>query len=74
LASRLCNLAKDAQILADPTIAGRVRDSIPLASLGQRNIKGYDQALEVFAVAPADLPLKAPGSGQRRREKEPQDH
>jgi class 3 adenylate cyclase len=74
LASRLCNLAKDAQILADPTIAGRVRDSVPLASLGQRNIKGYDQALEVFAVAPADLPLKAPGSGQRRREKEPQDH
>jgi len=74
LASRLCNLAKDAQILADPTIAGRVRDSIPLASLGQRNIKGYDQALEVFAVAPADLPLKPPGSAQRRREREPQDH
>jgi adenylate cyclase len=74
LASRLCNLAKDAQILADPTIAGRVRDSVPLASLGQRNIRGYDQALEVFAVAPADLPLKPPGSGQRRREKEPQDH
>ena len=74
LASRLCNLAKDAQILADPTIAGRVRDSVPLASLGRRTIKGYDQALEVFAVAPADLPLKPPGSGQRRREKEPQDH
>ncbi|WFU77571.1 adenylate/guanylate cyclase domain-containing protein [Bradyrhizobium sp. CIAT3101] len=74
LASRLCNLAKDAQILADPTIAERVRDSVPLASLGQRHIKGYDQALEVFAVAPADLPLKPPGSGQRRREKEPQDH
>lgn len=74
LASRLCNLAKDAQILADPTIAGRVRDSVPLASLGQRNIKGYDQALEIFAVAPADLPLKPPRSGQRRREKEPQDH
>ena len=74
LASRLCNLAKDAQILADPTIAERVRDSVPLASLGQRNIKGYDQALEVFAVAPADLPLKPPGSGQRRREKEPQGH
>jgi len=74
LASRLCNLAKDAQILADPTIAGRVRHSVPLTSLGQRNIRGYDQALEVFAVAPADLPLKPPGSGQFRREKEPQDH
>ncbi|MCP3443911.1 adenylate/guanylate cyclase domain-containing protein [Bradyrhizobium sp. CCGUVB14] len=74
LASRLCNLAKDAQILADPTIAGRVKDSVPLASLGQRHIKGYDQPLEVFAVAPADLPLKPPASGQRRREKEPQDH
>ncbi|MCA1474921.1 adenylate/guanylate cyclase domain-containing protein [Bradyrhizobium sp. NBAIM08] len=74
LASRLCNLAKDAQILADPTIAGRVRDSVPMASLGQRTIKGYDQALEVFAVAPADLPSKLPGLAQRRREKEPQDH
>ncbi|MCK1718540.1 adenylate/guanylate cyclase domain-containing protein [Bradyrhizobium sp. 141] len=74
LASRLCNLANDAQILADPTIAGRVRDSVPLASLGQRTIKGYDQALEVFAVAPADPTLKPQGSGQRRREKEPQDH
>lgn len=74
LASRLCDLAKDAQILADPTIAGRVRDSVPLASLGQRIIKGYDQALEVFAVAPADLPSKLPGPAQRRREKEAQDH
>ncbi|MDF0520270.1 adenylate/guanylate cyclase domain-containing protein [Bradyrhizobium yuanmingense] len=74
LASRLCNLAKDAQILADPTIAGRVRDSVPMASLGQRTIKGYDRALEVFAVAPADLPSKPPGSARRMREKEAQDH
>ncbi|MFK4383240.1 cache domain-containing protein [Bradyrhizobium sp. USDA 223] len=74
LASRLCNLAKDAQILADPTIAGRVSNGVPLASLGQRTIKGYDQALEVFAVAPAGLPLKPRGPAQRRREKEPQDH
>ncbi|MDA9549581.1 transcriptional regulator [Bradyrhizobium sp. CCBAU 45321] len=74
LASRLCSLAKDAQILADPTIAGRVRDSVPMASLGQRTIKGYDRALEVFAVAPADLPSKPPGSARRMREKEAQDH
>ncbi|TGN89738.1 adenylate/guanylate cyclase domain-containing protein [Bradyrhizobium yuanmingense] len=74
LASRLCNLAKDAQILADPTIAGRVSNGVRLASLGQRTIKGYDQALEVFAIAPADLPSKLPGPAQRRREKEPQDH
>jgi adenylate cyclase len=72
LASRLCNLAKDAQILADPTIAGGVKHSIPLVSLGQRSIKGYDEALEIFAVAHADLPLKPGGSGLRRREKEPQ--
>jgi adenylate cyclase len=72
LASRLCNLAKDAQILADPTIAGGVKHSIPLVSLGRRSIKGYDEALEIFAVANADLPLKPEGSGLRRREKEPQ--
>src|SRR5712671_2961283 len=44
LASRLCSLADDAQILADPTIAEKVKDSIPLVSLGERTIKGYDRS------------------------------
>jgi class 3 adenylate cyclase len=50
LASRLCDLAEDAQILVDPVVTGHVKESIALASIGERAIKGYDRALEVFAV------------------------
>jgi adenylate cyclase len=50
LASRLCGSADDAQILVDPVVAERVKDSIALVSLGERNIKGYDDPLRVFAV------------------------
>jgi class 3 adenylate cyclase len=50
LASRLCSLAEDAQILVDPDITGHVGDGIALASIGERAIKGFDQAVEVFAV------------------------
>ena len=50
LASRLCSSASDAQILVDPIVAERVKDSIAVVSLGERTIKGYDQPLQVFAV------------------------
>jgi adenylate cyclase len=50
LASRLCDPAEDAQILVDPVVTGHVKESITLASIGERPIKGYDRALEVFAV------------------------
>ena len=58
LASRLCNSADDAQILMDPVVAEDVKDSIALTSLGARAFKGYDQALEVFAVARAGAPIQ----------------
>ena len=51
LASRLCASANDAQILVDAAIAEQVGDSVALASLGKRIIKGYEHALQVFAVA-----------------------
>jgi adenylate cyclase len=57
LASRLCDLADDAQILVDPVVTGHVRDRIALASVGERAIKGYDRALEVFAVVRGVAPL-----------------
>ena len=57
LASRLCDLAEDAQILVDPVVTGHVRDRIALASVGERAIKGYDRALEVFAVVRSVGPL-----------------
>ena len=61
LASRLCDLAADAQILVDPVVTGHVKDSIALASAGERVIKGYDRALEVFAVVRGVGPLPHPG-------------
>lgn len=61
LASRLCGLAGDGQILVDPVVTGHVRDSIALGSIGPRTIKGYDQAVEVFAVARRGTPVRYPG-------------
>jgi adenylate cyclase len=50
LASRLCGLAENAQILVDPVVTQHVRDSVAHASIGGQVIKGYDRPLEVFAV------------------------
>ncbi len=52
LASRLCGLAVDAQILVDPVAAEGVKSHIALTPLGERPIKGYDYPLPVFAVSP----------------------
>ena len=57
LASRLCRLADDGQILVDPVVTEHVSDSIALASIGKRAIKGYNHALEVFAVVRGGGPL-----------------
>jgi adenylate cyclase len=54
LASRLCDSANDTQILIDPVVAERVKDSIALDSLGARPIKGYDHPLRIFLVARTD--------------------
>jgi class 3 adenylate cyclase len=51
LASRLCGSAVDAQILLDPILAGAVRDTIGVDSIGERSIKGYDRPLRIFAVS-----------------------
>ena len=50
ICSRLCASADDRQILVDPVVAERAKDNFVLVSLGERAIKGYDRALEVFAV------------------------
>ncbi|MCP3476407.1 cache domain-containing protein [Bradyrhizobium sp. CCGUVB1N3] len=68
LASRLCGLAKDAQILTDRTVAEKVKDAINLVSVGNHVIKGYDQPMEMFAVAQGNMPLTCPESGLRRLE------
>ena len=50
IASRLCGLAVDGQILVDPVVTEQVSDRVALTSIGERPIKGYDYAIEVFAV------------------------
>jgi adenylate cyclase len=70
LASRLCGSAYDAQILVDPVVAERVKDSIALMSLGELTIKGYDDPLEVFAV-PSEAALLGPDYTPRRAEVDP---
>jgi adenylate cyclase len=50
LASRLCDLAGDAQILIDSVVAAQVSSSVRVTWLGERAIKGYSRATRVFAV------------------------
>ena len=71
LASRLCDSADDAQILVDAVIAGKVKDSVAIVSLGKRTFKGYDHASQVFAVANCAAAIRDPGYQQRRRKFEP---
>jgi adenylate cyclase len=68
LASRLCGFAKDAQILADPTVAESIRDNSSLMSLGEHVIKGYDQALEIFAVRQSNIRSRSSICGLQRLE------
>jgi adenylate cyclase len=71
LASRLCASASDAQILADPVVAERTRDNFALISLGERTIKGYNHALEVYAVAHSDTPAETFDSRPQSEEIQP---
>jgi class 3 adenylate cyclase len=56
LASRLCHMAKNTQILIDPVAAEKVEYNIALVSLGEHAIKGYDRPLQVFAAARNEAP------------------
>ena len=51
LASRLCALAQDRQILVDAAIANAVGTQLDLIALGRRAIRGYDSELPVFELA-----------------------
>ena len=50
LASRLCAVAADGDILADGKVAEAVQGRRTLLPLGTRPIKGYDEELPVFGV------------------------
>jgi adenylate cyclase len=71
LASRLCDSADDTQILVDAVIAERAKHSVALVPLGKRIIKGYDHALQVFAVAHGDTVVGYPDCQLQRPRLEP---
>jgi class 3 adenylate cyclase len=50
LASRLCNLARDHQILVDPTAFTLLDGQIDLVSLGAHSIRGYDKEILVYKL------------------------
>lgn len=51
LASRLCSIARDRQILIDATLAEGVGDAVDLASLGRKPIRGFSKPVPVFEVS-----------------------
>jgi class 3 adenylate cyclase len=51
LASRLCASAEDSQILLDAAVASAVSGRANLASLGWRQLKGYDKGVPVYTLA-----------------------
>jgi class 3 adenylate cyclase len=51
LAARLCASAADREILIDAEAAERVRGKRALVELGDRQIKGFDEAIPVFGIS-----------------------
>jgi len=54
LASRICGVAEDGQILIDAAVAAEIGDELPLMPLGSRMIRGLTEAVSVFSVRPTD--------------------
>jgi adenylate cyclase len=57
LASRICAAAGDGQILIDGTVAAEVGTAFRLAPLGTRPLRGFAEAVPVFAVQPGNRDL-----------------
>jgi adenylate cyclase len=57
LAARLCASAADREILMNAEVAEAVKDRRSLKGLGNRPIRGYDQAVPVFGIS-FDAPSK----------------
>jgi class 3 adenylate cyclase len=51
LAARLCSSAADREILIDAEVAESVRGKRPLEELGDRQIRGFDEAIPVFGIS-----------------------
>ena len=57
LAARLCASAADREILMNAEVAEAIKDRRSVKGLGNRAIKGYDEAMPVFAIS-FDAPSK----------------
>jgi adenylate cyclase len=62
LAAHLCGSAADREILMDASVADVVKDRRSVKELGNHPIKGYDEAISVFAIA-FDAPSGAGHAG-----------
>jgi class 3 adenylate cyclase len=58
----MCASAADGQILIDPTLAAEVAEIIALQPLGTRPLRGFADAVPVFAVRERTAELAAPRS------------
>src|SRR5246127_2078221 len=58
LASRLCALASDAQILVDPVVAKGTKDDFVLVSRGEQTKRGSDRAWKFLAGAHSNPPAE----------------
>ena len=54
LASRICGVAEDGQILIDVVVAAEIGDELPLMPLGSRMLRGLTEAVSVFSVRPTN--------------------
>ncbi|MEK1889264.1 MAG: adenylate/guanylate cyclase domain-containing protein, partial [Phyllobacterium sp.] len=50
LASRLCSTAGDGQILVDHSVAQFLHGNVPIAALGTRHLKGFDEQVPAYNV------------------------
>jgi adenylate cyclase len=57
LASRICAAAEDGQILIDAAVAAELGEAFLLVPLGTRPLRGFPEAVPVFAVKPRDVDL-----------------
>ncbi|HEV2558416.1 MAG TPA: adenylate/guanylate cyclase domain-containing protein [Microvirga sp.] len=55
LASRLCDAARDGEILVDAAIVAAANGRRPLTPRGSRPLKGFDREIAVFSLDPCSL-------------------
>ncbi|MET4480025.1 adenylate/guanylate cyclase domain-containing protein [Bradyrhizobium sp. F1.13.3] len=51
LAARLCASAADKEVLIDAEVAAAAKGKRPLEELGDRKIKGFDEAIPIFGIS-----------------------